>query len=148
MAGFPINSLDAYLPKLLSAQYRVAICNQIHNENDEIVERKVVEMLSPGVRLQDEMLNKHTNNFLAAVYQVKEQWGISFLDISTGYFVLSSGSFKEVYNLLRKMQPSEILVAKTDEENFLQQFGTGYYLHLLDNWIFTEAYGRNNLLFN
>lgn len=114
LAGFPHHSLNTYLPKLVKAGMRVAICDQLEDpkQTKTIVKRGVTELITPGVALNDDILHARTNNFLAALWQGKAQWGISFLDVSTGEFLTSQGTVEYIDKLLQNFRPSEVLVPK------------------------------------
>lgn len=142
LAGFPYHSLDTYLPKLVKAGYRVAICDQLEKPSKEkkVVKRGVTELITPGVALNDNILDTGKNNFLASVYFGKDYSGVAFIDISTGEFYVAEGSIAYIDKLLQSFQPSEVLYAKKQEENFNQYFGKQYYSYRLENWIYTKEY--------
>ena len=118
LAGFPYHSLDTYLHKLVKAGHRVAICEQLENPKltKKIVKRGVTDLITPGVALNDEILSRKTNNFLAAVNINKSRFGISFLDISTGEFLVSEGDEEYILNLIQNFSPKEILISKDDSK--------------------------------
>lgn len=149
LAGFPYHSLDAYLPKLVRAGYRVAICEQLERPSKEkkIVKRGVTDVVTPGVTIDDTILNHNSNNYLCALHIAdKKTWGIAFVDISTGEFLLSQGTPTEIEKLIHGFSPSEIIYAKSHKALFDKTFGEGYYTYNLDEWVFTEDHGREQLL--
>ncbi len=148
LAGFPYHSLDTYLPKLVRAGYRVAVCEQLEKPSKErkIVRRGVTEIVTPGIAISDKLLDHKTNNFLAAVTFGKKQSGVAFLDISTGEFLVSEGSQQYIDKLLNGLKPTEILYSKTNAKQFTQQFGDQFYTYTLDDWIFTTDFAREKLL--
>ena len=140
LAGFPHHSLNTYLPKLVKAGLRVAICDQLEDPKltKKIVKRGVTELVTPGVSLNDEVLQSKTNNFLAALHFGKKQIGISFLDVSTGEFITSQGNQEYIDKLLQNFDPSEVLVRKDCKLKFNNYFGSQFYTFFLDDWIFNE----------
>lgn len=142
LAGFPHHSINTYLPKLVKAGYRVAICDQLEDpkQTKTIVKRGVTELVTPGVALNDEILQAKSNNFLASVWIDKNLNGISFLDISTGEFLTSQGDIHYIDKLLQNFMPSEILVAKSQKKDFVANFGTDFNLFFLEDWIYKEDY--------
>ena len=147
LAGFPHHSLNTYLPKLVKAGMRVAICDQLEDPKmtKTIVKRGVTEFISPGVSLNDEVLQSKTNNFLAAVHFDKKQLGISFLDISTGEYLVSQGNAEYIDKLLQNFNPSEVLVQKQHKQQFLELFENRYYTFYLDDWVFQKEYANDTL---
>ncbi|MDX5584725.1 MAG: DNA mismatch repair protein MutS [Aureibaculum sp.] len=147
LAGFPHHSINTYLPKLVKAGMRVAICDQLEDPKmtKTIVKRGVTELITPGVSLNDEVLQSKTNNFLAALHFDKKKTGISFLDISTGEFLLAEGNDEYIDKLLQNFNPSEILVQKQFKGRFKELFGERYYSFYLDDWIFQQDYAYDNL---
>ena len=141
LAGFPHHSLNTYLPKLVKAGKRVAICEQLEDpkQTKKIVKRGVTELITPGLALNDEVLNKSKNNFLAAVY-FGNKIGVSFLDISTGEFLVSEGSLNDIRKLINSFQPSEIIYSKSEQKDIQNKIQGDYYLYPLDAWIFEEKY--------
>ncbi|MDB5283573.1 MAG: mismatch repair protein MutS [Bacteroidota bacterium] len=139
LAGFPHHSLDTYLPKLVRAGLRVAVCDQIEDPKlaKGIVKRGVTEMVTPGVALADNILNTKTNNFLASVYFENNQYGIAFIDISTGEFFIAEGNASYVEKMIQSLSPSEILYQKSKHKEFVQQFGTKHYAFKLDDWVYS-----------
>ena len=140
LAGFPHHSLNTYLPKLVKAGLRVAICDQLEDPKltKKIVKRGVTELVTPGVSMNDEVLQSRKNNFLCAIHFDRKHFGISFLDVSTGEFLCSEGNSDHVEKLLQSFGPSEILIEKKNKEAFLDRFGSGFYTFYLDDWIFHE----------
>ncbi|WP_198679950.1 DNA mismatch repair protein MutS [Aureibaculum luteum] len=147
LAGFPHHSLNTYLPKLVKAGMRVAICDQLEDPKmtKTIVKRGVTELVTPGVALNDEVLQSKTNNFLAAIHFGKRKLGISFLDISTGEFLVAEGNEEYIDKLLQNFGPSEVLVQKQFKNKFKEAFGERYYTFYLDDWIFQEDYANEQL---
>ncbi len=147
LAGFPHHALDTYLPKLVRAGYRVAICDQLEDPKTTktIVKRGVTELITPGVTDNDRLLDHKTNNFLCALYEEKEIYGASFLDISTGEFYAAQGSAGYIDKLLQSLKPSEIIFQKSRKKDFISQFGSKFYTYALDDWIFTEEFARELL---
>ncbi len=149
LAGFPHHSIENYLPKLVKAGYRVAVCDQLEkpSPNKKIVKRGVTEVVTPGVTINDSLLNQGNNNYLCAIHIEKEyQIGLAFLDISTGEFFVSQGNKEQADKYLQSFQPSEILYArgrKNEVENWL---GDEYYTYGMDDWMFTEEFGLEKLL--
>jgi DNA mismatch repair protein MutS len=147
LAGFPHHSLNTYLPKLVKAGMRVAICDQLEDPKmtKTIVKRGVTELITPGVSLNDEVLQSKTNNFLAAVHFDKKQLGISFLDVSTGEYLVSQGNAEYIDKLLQNFNPSEVLVQKQHKQQFLELFENRYYTFYLDDWVFQKEYAHDTL---
>ncbi|MGB5363743.1 MAG: DNA mismatch repair protein MutS [Aureibaculum sp.] len=148
LAGFPHHSLNTYLPKLVKAGMRVAICDQLEDPKmtKTIVKRGVTELVTPGVAMNDEVLQSKTNNFLAAIHFGKKHLGISFLDISTGEFLVAEGNSEYIDKLLQNFNPSEVLVQKQFKTKFLELFGERFYSFYLDDWIFQEDYANESLI--
>jgi len=146
LAGFPHHSLNTYLPKLVKAGLRVAICDQLEDPKltKTIVKRGVTELITPGLAIIDEVLSPKTNNFLASV-TIGKQIGISFLDVSTGEFLISQGSVEEVDKLLQNFNPSEILVSKQKKNEFLKKFSYPYQLFYLEDWVFQYDFAKESL---
>ena len=146
LAGFPHHALNTYLPKLVKAGLRVAICDQLEDpkQTKKIVKRGVTELVTPGVALNDEVLQSRTNNFLAAIYFGKHL-GVSFLDISTGEFITAQGNEDYIDKLLQNFRPSEVLVEKKNKKRFLNSFGSEFHLFSLDDWVFQEDYANEIL---
>jgi DNA mismatch repair protein MutS len=147
LAGFPHHSLNTYLPKLVKAGLRVAICDQLEDPKmtKTIVKRGVTELVTPGVSMHDEVLQSKSNNFLAAVYFGKRTNGVSFLDVSTGEFLTSQGSEEYIDKLLQNFSPSEVLVAKADKIRFANTFGDRFHTFYLEDWVWKEEYARESL---
>ena len=147
LAGFPHHSINTYLPKLVKAGMRVAICDQLEDPKmtKTIVKRGVTELITPGVSLNDEVLQSKTNNFLAAVHFNKKQLGISFLDVSTGEYLVAQGNAEYIDKLLQNFNPSEVLVQKQYKQQFLELFENRYYTFYLDDWVFQPEYANETL---
>ncbi len=148
LAGFPYHALDTYLPKLVRAGQRVAICEQLEDPKQakKIVKRGITELITPGLSMNDNVLLHKENNFLAAIHIDKKIAGISFLDISTGEFYLSEGTIDYIDQLLNNFQPKEVLYEKKKKELFQESFGTKFYTYKLDDWIFTPEAANDRLL--
>jgi DNA mismatch repair protein MutS len=142
LAGFPHHSINTYLPKLVKAGLRVAICDQLEDPKmtKTIVKRGVTELVTPGVSMNDEVLNSKTNNFLASVYFANKSIGISFLDVSTGEFLTAQGNAEYIDKLLQNFSPSEVLVQKNNKNEFRENFGDDYHSFYLEDWIYKEDY--------
>ena len=147
LAGFPYHSLNTYLPKLVKAGMRVAICDQLENPKmtKTIVKRGVTELITPGVSLNDEVLQSKSNNFLAAVHFGKRLLGVSFLDVSTGEYLLAQGNEEYIDKLLQNFSPSEVLVQKQFKQRFKELFDDRFYTFFLDDWVFQKEYGVETL---
>ncbi|MDA9353619.1 DNA mismatch repair protein MutS [Flavobacteriaceae bacterium] len=147
LAGFPYHSLNTYLPKLVKAGMRVAICDQLENPKmtKTIVKRGVTELITPGVSLNDEVLQSKSNNFLAAVHFGKRLLGVSFLDVSTGEYLLAQGNEEYIDKLLQNFSPSEVLVQKQFKQRFKELFDDRFYTFFLDDWVFQKEYGVDTL---
>ena len=161
MAGFPHHALDTYLPKLIRAGKRVAICDQLEDPKkkreaikgkkglsamDKMVKRGITELVTPGVAMSDNVLNYKENNFLAAVHFGKGSCGVSFLDISTGEFLTGEGTFDYVEKLLGNFQPKEVLFDRAKKQEFERYFGTRLCTFEMDDWVFTDQTARQKLL--
>ena len=148
MAGFPHHALDTYLPKLIRAGKRVAICDQLEDPKTtkKLVKRGITELVTPGVSINDNVLNYKENNFLAAVHFGKSACGIAFLDISTGEFLTAEGPFDYVDKLLNNFAPKEILFERVKRGMFEGNFGSKFFTFELDDWVFTESSSREKLL--
>ncbi len=148
LAGFPHHALDTYLPKLVRAGERVAICEQLEDPKltKNIVKRGVTELVTPGVSINDQILEHRENNFLAAVHLDRKAAGVSFLDISTGEFLTAEGSIEYIEKLLVSFSPKEVLFQKGREESFYDLFGRKYYTYTLDDWIFNADSAMERLL--
>lgn len=147
LAGFPYHSINTYLPKLVKAGLRVAICDQLEDPKmtKTIVKRGVTELITPGVSLSDEILSTKNNNFLASIHFGKNAIGISFLDISTGEFLTSEGNLEYIDKLLQNFNPSEILVSKESKKDFLTTFGTTFNSFFLEDWVFKTDFAYQTL---
>lgn len=148
MAGFPHHALDTYLPKLVRAGKRVAICDQLEDPKltKKLVKRGITELVTPGVAMSDNVLNYKENNFLAAVYMGKLSCGVAFLDISTGEFLTGEGTYDYVDKLLGNFSPKEVLYDRTRKDDFEKYFGTRFFTFEMDDWVFTEQNSRQKLL--
>jgi len=147
LAGFPHHAMDTYLPKLVRAGQRVAICDQLEDPKltKKIVKRGVTELVTPGVSFNDQVLEQKSNNFLAAVHFSKSGGGASFLDVSTGEFLLAQGSLEYIDKLMQGFQPKEVLYEKTKDAAFSAYFGDKLFTYRLDDWVFSEDYARDAL---
>ncbi len=147
LAGFPHHSLNTYLPKLVKAGQRVAICDQLEDpkQTKTIVKRGVTELVTPGVALNDDILHAKTNNFLCALHFGRKRLGVSFLDISTGEFLTSEGTEEQIDKLLQNLGPNEVLVSKAHKKEFLAYFGNGFHTFYTEDWIFQEDYALETL---
>ena len=148
LAGFPHHSLNTYLPKLVKAGLRVAICDQLEDPKmtKSIVKRGVTELITPGVSFDDEVLQSNSNNFLAAVFFGKKNLGVSFLDVSTGEFFTAQGSTEYIDKLLQNFQPSEVLIQKQNRLKFVEVFGNNFHTFFLDDWIFQADFANESLI--
>ncbi|HEY0031089.1 MAG TPA: DNA mismatch repair protein MutS [Bacteroidia bacterium] len=148
LAGFPHHSLDTYLPKLVRAGMRVAICDQLEDPKltKTIVKRGVTELVTPGVSYNDKVLDHKNNNFLASVYLGEKISGVSFLDASTGEFLVAQGNTEYIDKLLQSFRPSEVLYQKNKKKLFMELFGDKFYTYGLDDWAFTSEFGTEILL--
>ena len=148
MAGFPHHALDTYLPKLIRAGRRVAICDQLEDPKTtkKLVKRGITELVTPGVAISDNVLSYKENNFLAAIYFGKTACGIAFLDISTGEFLTAEGPFDYIDKLLNNFAPKEVLFERGKKPMFEGNFGNKFFTFELDDWVFTEASAREKLL--
>ncbi|MDD3512236.1 MAG: DNA mismatch repair protein MutS, partial [Fermentimonas sp.] len=148
LAGFPHHALDTYLPKLVRAGKRVAICDQLEDPKTtkKLVKRGITELVTPGVSINDTVLNHKENNFLCSVHFAKNNIiGISFLDISTGEFLTTEGTHESIDKLLSNFSPKEVLVEHNKKRKFEELFGSGWLISALDDWIFTENAARDRL---
>lgn len=148
LAGFPHHALDTYLPKLVRAGKRVAICEQLEDPKatKKLVKRGITELVTPGVSINDNILNHKENNFLAAVHFSKTACGVAFLDISTGEFLTAEGTPDYIDKLLNNFAPKEVLFERSRKKQFEEAFGTRFFTFELDDWIFTEDAARDRLL--
>ncbi len=147
LAGFPHHSLNTYLPKLVKAGLRVAICDQLEDPKmtKTIVKRGVTELVTPGVSMNDEVLQAKVNNFLASIYFNNKSIGISFLDVSTGEFLTAQGNAEYIDKLLQNFNPSEVLVPKNNKNDFKAAFGEDYHSFYLEDWLYKEDYAFETL---
>ena len=147
LAGFPHHSLNTYLPKLVKAGCRVAICDQLEDpkQTKSIVKRGVTELVTPGVSLNDEVLHSKSNNFLGAIHYGKRLLGLSFLDVSTGEFLTTQGDVAYIDKLLQNFNPSELLVSKSQKTAFKEDFGTDFHLFFQEDWVFKPDYAHESL---
>lgn len=149
LAGFPHHALDTYLPKLVRAGKRVAICDQLEDPKmtKKLVKRGITELVTPGVSTNDNILNHKENNFLCAIHMEKgDRFGTAFLDISTGEFLTAEGTGDDIDKLLSNFSPKEILIQRGNKKKFEEVFGSRWFLFELDDWIFTESSARDRLL--
>lgn len=148
LAGFPHHALDTYLPKLVRAGKRVAICEQLEDPKltKKLVKRGITELVTPGVAVNDNILNHRENNFVAAIHMARNIWGVAFLDISTGEFLAAEGTPDYVEKLLTKFSPKEVLVERGHKRDFETAIATRYLIFELDDWIFTEPTTRERLM--
>lgn len=148
LAGFPHHSLETYLPKLVRAGQRVAICDQLEDpkQTKTIVKRGVTELVTPGVSYNDNIVQQKSNNYLASVYMDKSSIGISFLDISTGEFLVAQGSTNYIDKLLQGFKPTEVIMPRKQAKEFVAQFGSQYYTYSLEEWPYTGDYAEESLL--
>ncbi len=148
MAGIPHHALDTYLPKLIRAGKRVAICDQLEDPKttNKLVKRGITELVTPGVSINDNILNYKENNFLAAIHFGKSACGVAFLDISTGEFLTTEGSYEYVDKLLNNFAPKEVLFERGKKEQFEHTFTGKYFTFELEDWVFTENSSKEKLL--
>lgn len=148
LAGFPYHALDTYLPKLVRAGQRVAICEQLEDpkKTKKLVKRGVTELVTPGVAISEHILEHKENNFLAAVHIVKQIAGVAFLDISTGEFYLAQGNHQYIDKLLSGFSPKEVLYERSKYDRFRELFGNKYYTYKLEDWAFTESTSEERLI--
>ena len=147
LAGFPHHSINTYLPKLVKAGCRVAICDQLEDPKmtKTIVKRGVTELITPGVSLNDDVLDQKKNNYLAAIFY-KKNWGVSFLDISTGDFSVSEGNLEQIQQLLESYSPSEVLIPKPKKKFFIEQLGEQFPFFYMEDWAFELSTAKNKLI--
>ncbi len=149
LAGFPFHALDLYLPRLVRAGHRVAICEQLEKPSPQkkIVKRGVTEVVTPGIAVDDKLLDHQTNNYLASLaFGKREEIGMAFLDISTGEFLVCEGDLAYTDKLLQSLNPSEIIFSKDRRKEFEKKFGDKFYTYALDEWVYTADYTRQKLL--
>ena len=148
LAGFPHHALDTYLPKLVRAGRRVAICDQLEDpkQTKTLVKRGITELVTPGVSINDNILNHKENNFLCAIHFAKNTCGVSFLDISTGEFLVAEGTKEYIDKLLTNFSPKEVLLERSKKKMFEESFGSRFFIFQLDDWVFTEDTAKGRLL--
>ncbi len=148
MAGFPYHALDTYLPKLIRAGRRVAICDQLEDPKltKKLVKRGITELVTPGTAMTDNVLTQKENNFLAAVHWGRTAWGVAFLDLSTGEFLMDEGMSDHIVKLFESFQPKEIIYNAQHKRDFQQFFGTKHCVYELDEWVFSENLAQTRLL--
>ena len=148
LAGFPHHSLETYLPKLVRAGQRVAICDQLEDPKTTktIVKRGVTELITPGVSYSDNIIQQNTNNYLASLYFEKNSFGIAFIDISTGEFLVAQGNADYIDKLLQSFKPSEVIFQKSRQRDFVEAFGDRFYTYHLDDWAYSGDYASEFLL--
>jgi DNA mismatch repair protein MutS len=148
LAGFPHHAIDTYLPKLVRAGQRVAICEQLEDpkKTKKLVKRGIIELVTPGVSFNDNVLEHKENNFLACIHLEKKVAGVAFLDVSTGEFLTAEGDFEYIDKLLGNLQPKEVLYQKGKEKIFHELFGGKFYTFTMDDWVFTEDAAQDRLL--
>ncbi len=149
LAGFPHHALDTYLHKLVKAGYRVAICDQLEDPKmaKGIVKRGVTEMVTPGTAVNDKLLEHHSNNFLAGIhFSDLDQYGLAFLDISTGEFLITQGDREYADKMMQSFKPAEVIFQRNNQKKFKEYFGSKFYSYTLDEWIFDEGYAEESLL--
>lgn len=149
LAGFPFHSVDVYLPRLVRAGYRVAICEQLEKPSPlkKLVRRGVTEVITPGVTTDDKLLDVNKNNYLASIFTgKKEQIGVALLDISTGEFMVSEGDWAYIDKILQSFLPSEIIFQKSRKSDFEMRYGDKFYVYTLDEWVYTEDFTKEKLL--
>jgi len=147
LAGFPHHSINTYLPKLVKAGQRVAICDQLEDPKatKTIVKRGVTELVTPGVAMNDDILDTKSNNFLCAVHFGRKLLGVSFVDISTGEFLTSEGTEEQIDKLLQNFAPNEVLVSKTHKKEFAEIFGNQFHTFYMEDWVFQDDYAQETL---
>src|ERR1700758_3354385 len=147
LAGFPHHSMDTYLPKLVRAGYRVAICDQLEDPKltKTIVKRGVTELITPGLAYSEKILDHQTNNFLCSLHLGKDIHGISLLDISTGEFIVAEGNASYIEKIVHKFSPNEILFERNKRSQVLDLLGDKYYIYGIDDWAFTFDYGYESM---
>jgi DNA mismatch repair protein MutS len=148
LAGFPYHALDTYLPKLVRAGYKVAVCDQLEDPKlaKGIVKRGVTEMVTPGVVTGDNILQTKANNFLASVYWDKDVYGVAFVDISTGEFMIAEGAFAYIDKIMQSYSPSEVLYPRSKQKEFVERFGNKYVTARMEDWVYTSEHAYDILL--
>ena len=147
LAGFPHHALDTYLPKLVKAGQKVAVCEQLEDPKltKKIVKRGITELVTPGVTYDDNVLVQKENNFLASIHIEDKESGVAFLDVSTGEFYLTQGNNEYIDKLLQSFNPSEVLCQRNKRKSFIDNFSDKYYLTVFDDWVFTDDYANDIL---
>src|ERR1051326_813894 len=147
LAGFLHHALDTYLPKLVRAGHRVAICDQLEDPKlaKKIVKRGITELVTPGVTYNDKILEHKSNNFLSAVHFDGKNAGVSFLDVSTGEFLAAQGTLDYVEKLLQSFKPNEVLFQKNQKKQFTENFGEKFYTYGLEDWVFNQDFSTETL---
>ena len=142
LAGFPHHAINTYLPKLVKAGMRVAICDQLEDPKltKKIVKRGVTELVTPGVALNDEVLQSKSNNFLCSIHYAKKRLGVAFLDVSTGEFLVAQGDAGHIDKLLQNFQPNEVVIQKQHKKDFYKDFGDTYYTYFMEDWVFQKEF--------
>ena len=147
LAGFPYHSLDSYLPKLVRAGQRVAVCEQLEDPKNAkgIVKRGVKELVTPGVSANDKTLDSKSNNFLASIYELKNSFGVALTDLSTGEFLVAQGNQTYIEKLIKSIKPTETIISKNYRKKFTSLFGDEFYTYPIDPWFFDEEYSKEQL---
>ncbi|HTN36846.1 MAG TPA: DNA mismatch repair protein MutS [Arachidicoccus sp.] len=148
LAGFPHHSLDAYLHKLVKGGYRVAVCDQLEDPKEAkgIVKRGVTELVTPGLAVDDKLLENGSNNFLAALHYTEKELGVAFLDISTGEFFVAQGDLEYIEKLIQTLRPAEVIFQRSFQKKFRETFGSHIFTYTMESWIFEEAFASEALL--
>ncbi|NNM15605.1 MAG: DNA mismatch repair protein MutS, partial [Bacteroidia bacterium] len=148
LAGFPHHALETYLPKLVRAGQRVAICDQLEDPKTTktIVKRGVTELITPGIAINDQVLDHKSNNFLAVMHKSGSMFGVAFIDVSTGEYLIAEGDWQYMDKLLQNHNPSEVVFVKSYLKDFQEQYGTKFYTYTLDDWIFQYDFAKEKLL--
>ncbi len=149
LAGFPYHSLDLYLPKMVKAGFRVAICEQLEkpSKTKKIVKRGVTEVVTPGIKTDEKLLEHKENNYLASIHiSSKESWGVAFLDVSTGEFLATQGDKSTIEKLIQNFAPSEVIFSKSYKKQYEKIFGTTFYTYPIDEWVYSYDFCRESLL--
>lgn len=147
MAGFPHHSINVYLPKLVRAGYKVAVCDQLEDpkKTKTLVKRGVTELVTPGIAYNEEILDQKTNNFLCGLYFQKNLCGVAFLDVTTGTFKISQGGFEYIQTLLQSMNPKELVVPGNKAKFVCEKLGSSYYVSTMDEWAFVQDSAEDRL---
>ncbi|MFA6924133.1 MAG: DNA mismatch repair protein MutS [Bacteroidales bacterium] len=148
LAGFPHHAIDTYLPKLVKAGFRVAICDQLEDPKfaKGVVKRGITEIVTPGISFSDKILDHKSNNYLAGIFIDKKNTGVAFLDVTTGEFYVAQGSLEYIDKLLQSFNPSEVVIPKNSKKDFFENFGNKFYTYSLDEWVYTTDYANDVLL--